>query len=40
MTTKKFELFGNYSGKRKIIIDAYQFAENEIEVMAMYEKWR
>lgn len=20
--------------------DAYQFAENEIEVMAMYEKWR
>jgi hypothetical protein len=34
----------NYSAtipeKRKIIIDAYQFAENEIEVMAMYEKWR
>lgn len=36
-TIKYIELFGNYSGKRKIIIDACRLAENEIEVMAMYE---
>lgn len=36
-TIKRIELFGNYSGKRKIIIDACQFMENEIEVMAIRE---
>ena len=36
-TIKHEELFGGYSGRRKIIIDICQLSESEFETMAMYE---